>query len=144
VGAGIGTAGIGYALTDFAFQHPDELVHKTHKTVGLLVLVLVWLQVRPRMGMARRDLLARRRDQLRQPSVASRLAWVGDLAPSSHAHAQVLVGLSRPWATPARLKHRHIWDILHSTLGRVAMLLAVINVGIGIWLFGCHHGGEAP
>jgi hypothetical protein len=49
---------------------------------------------------------------------------------------QLILGFVRPTAK-ARISHRHIWDIVHSTFGRVAMIVGLANVGLGVFIY-CH------
>lgn len=54
---------------------------------------------------------------------------------------QLLLGFIRPTAT-APTQRRHLWDLVHSTVGRVAMLLGLANVGLGIVIFCTIYSGN--
>jgi hypothetical protein len=49
---------------------------------------------------------------------------------------QLILGFVRPTAK-APMRHRHIWDVVHSTVGRASMLIGLANVGLGVYIF-CH------
>jgi hypothetical protein len=53
---------------------------------------------------------------------------------------QLLVGFVRPPA--ARSLTRSLWQLFHALLGRMAVMLGMINVMIGIYLFGTLYRGE--
>lgn len=54
---------------------------------------------------------------------------------------QLLLGFVRPTAT-ASSRRRHVWDVLHSLLGRAAMLIGLANVGLGLTIFCFVYGGN--
>jgi hypothetical protein len=54
---------------------------------------------------------------------------------------QLLVGFVRPPA--ARSLTRSLWQLFHALLGRMAVMLGMINVMIGIYLFGTLYKGES-
>ena len=58
---------------------------------------------------------------------------------------QLFVGFVRPHANnnASLARRRHIWDIVHTTLGRAAMLIGLANVALGITIF-CFSYGGAP
>lgn len=47
---------------------------------------------------------------------------------------QMLVGFARPSAS-APTRRRHIWDLVHTTLGRASMLIGIANVALGVTIF---------
>jgi hypothetical protein len=53
---------------------------------------------------------------------------------------QLLIGFVRPPA--ARSLSRSLWQLGHAMLGRMALMLGVVNVFIGIYLFGRLYKGE--
>jgi hypothetical protein len=53
---------------------------------------------------------------------------------------QLLIGFVRPPA--ARSLSRSLWQLGHAMLGRMALMLGVVNVFIGIYLFGRLYNGE--
>jgi hypothetical protein len=57
---------------------------------------------------------------------------------------QLLVGFVRPHANASAslARRRHIWDIVHTTLGRAAMLVGLANVGLGVTIFCFSYGGN--
>lgn len=63
----------------------------------------------------------------------------------------LLVLCSSLWALSVRphannnaslARRRHIWDIVHTTLGRAAMLIGLANVALGITSFCFSYGGD--
>jgi hypothetical protein len=56
---------------------------------------------------------------------------------------QLIIGVIRPHAkTPASLARRHIWDVVHATLGHSALIVSIANVGLGIVIFCFTYGGS--
>jgi len=55
--------------------------------------------------------------------------------------SQVLCGFLRPTATAPTMR-RQVWDIIHSTLGRAAMLIGLANVGLGVLIFTNRFAGK--
>lgn len=51
------------------------------------------------------------------------------------------MGFTRPAAT-ARPAWRKAWDVAHSSLGTVALLLGAVNVAIGVVIFHTFYGGK--
>lgn len=54
---------------------------------------------------------------------------------------QLIFGFARPSAA-APTRHRHIWDVMHTTLGRAAMLIGIANVALGVTIFSEFFDGE--
>jgi len=54
---------------------------------------------------------------------------------------QLLLGFLRPTATAPTVR-RQIWDMIHSTLGRAAMLIGLANVGLGVLIFSNKYSGN--
>jgi hypothetical protein len=69
------------------------------------------------------------------------LATGSNICGSCVCAVQLILGFVRPTAT-APTKHRHIWDVAHSTLGRAAMLIGLANVGLGIFIFCYTYNGD--
>jgi hypothetical protein len=53
---------------------------------------------------------------------------------------QLLIGFVRPPA--ARNIARSLWQLGHAMLGRMALMLGVVNVFIGMYLFSKLYNGE--
>lgn len=54
---------------------------------------------------------------------------------------QLLLGFLRPTATAPTVR-RQLWDMAHSTLGRAAMLIGLVNVGLGVLIFSNKYSGN--
>lgn len=52
------------------------------------------------------------------------------------------MGFIRPAASSIHSFKRRAWDYVHSLLGRSAMLLGVLNVIVGVFIFTTSYGGQ--